>query len=95
MVAVAYESQSFTRRSNYRLSAGKNLVFWIGGRLQEVVAHGGSTVFLSIVFKQYTIVVFRMHLNLGGLCEFRLKQLDRYVMHKICNLFCKRLIFRS
>ena len=66
-----------------------------GGRLREVVAHEGPTVFLIIVFKQYTIVVFRIHLNLEGLCEFGLKQLVRYVMHKVCNLFCKRLIFRS
>ena len=27
-----------------RVLTGKNVVFWIGGRLREVVAHGGSTV---------------------------------------------------
>ena len=37
MVAVAYE-----RSFNYRALTG-NLMFWIGGRLREVVAHGGST----------------------------------------------------
>ena len=37
VVAVAYE-MSF----NYRALTG-NLMFWIGGRLREVVAHGGST----------------------------------------------------
>ena len=34
----------FTRGSNSRALTGKNLVFWLGGRLREVVAHGGSTV---------------------------------------------------
>ena len=43
MVAVTYERWSFTRSSSYRALTGKNLVFWIGGRLGEVVAHGGST----------------------------------------------------
>ena len=32
-VAVAYERWSLARGSNYRLLTGKNLVFWIGGRL--------------------------------------------------------------
>ena len=47
VVAVAYERWSFTRDSNCRTLIGKNLVFWIGGRLQEVVAHGGSTTLSS------------------------------------------------
>ena len=44
VVAVAYDRFSFTRGSYYRALTGKNLVFWIGGRLGEVVAHRGSTV---------------------------------------------------
>ena len=40
MVAVAYERWSFTR----------GLVFLIGGRLREVVVHGGSTVLESVVY---------------------------------------------
>ena len=36
--------RSLTRGSNYRALAGKNLLFWIGGRLREVLAHGGSIV---------------------------------------------------
>ena len=28
----------------------KNLMFWIGGRLREVIAHGGWTVVRSILF---------------------------------------------
>ena len=44
VVAVANKRWSFTRGSNYRALIRKNLVFWIGGRLREVVAHGGSTV---------------------------------------------------
>ena len=45
MVAVAYRRWSFTRGSNYKALTGKILVFWIGVRLREVIAHGGSTVF--------------------------------------------------
>ena len=44
----------FTRGSNWKALTGKVLVFWIashlymgGGRLQEVVAHGGATVLLA------------------------------------------------
>ena len=43
-VAVAYRKWSFTRGSNCKALTGKILLFWIGGRLREVVAHGGSTV---------------------------------------------------
>ena len=31
---------------------GKILVFWIGGRLWEVVAHGGSTVYINQNFNE-------------------------------------------
>ena len=44
MVAVAYRRWSFTRGSNCKALNGKVLVFWIGVRLREVVAHGGSPV---------------------------------------------------
>ena len=50
VVAVACERWLFTRGSYYRDLTGKHLVFldrWLlirVGRLQEVVAHGGSTV---------------------------------------------------
>ena len=44
MVAVAYRRWLFTRGYNCKALTGKILVFWIGGRLREVVAHGGSTV---------------------------------------------------
>ena len=44
MVAVAYRRWLFTRGSNCKALTGKILVFWIGGRLREVVAHGGLTV---------------------------------------------------
>ena len=36
MVAVAHRKTSFTRGSNCKALTGKNLVFWIGGRLWEV-----------------------------------------------------------
>ena len=38
MVAVAYRRWSFTRDFNCKALIGKVLVFWIGGRLREVVA---------------------------------------------------------
>ena len=44
MVLVAYRRWSFTRVFNCKALTGKMLVFWIGGRLREVIAHGGSTV---------------------------------------------------
>ena len=39
VVAVAYRRWSFTRGSNCKALTGKVLVFWIGGRLWEVVAY--------------------------------------------------------
>ena len=54
VVVVAYRRGSFTRDSNCKALSGEIFVFWIGGhlsleggRLQEVVAHGGSTVMIS------------------------------------------------
>ena len=44
LVVVAYRRWSFTRGSNCKALTGKIVVFWIGGRLWEVVTHGGSTV---------------------------------------------------
>ena len=42
MVAVAYTRWLFTRGSNLNSLTGKILVFWIGGRLWEMVAYGGE-----------------------------------------------------
>ena len=39
MAAVAYRVWLFTRGSNCNAFTGKVLVFWIGGRLREVVAY--------------------------------------------------------
>ena len=47
VVAVAYRRWSFTRRSNCKALTGKTLVFWIGFRLWEVVAHGDLNVVKS------------------------------------------------
>ena len=33
----------------YKALSGKILVFWIGHRLQEMVAHGGSTLLFSLL----------------------------------------------
>ena len=41
---VTYRRWSFTRGSNCNALTGKILMFEIGGRLWEVVAHGGLTV---------------------------------------------------
>ena len=51
MVAVAYKRWSFTRGSNCKASTGNVFVFWIGGLLWEVVAHGGSTVISTDVIQ--------------------------------------------
>ena len=54
MVAVAYRRWSFTRMSNCKALSWNVLVFFDwrslmgGGRLREVVAHGGSTVDLFV-----------------------------------------------
>ena len=56
MVAVAYSRWSVAIGSNFKALTGKILVFWDwrsligGGRLREVVAHGGSTVFGDIMY---------------------------------------------
>ena len=39
VVAVAYRRWSFIRNSNCKALTGKVLLFWIGGRLSEVVAY--------------------------------------------------------
>ena len=49
MVASLTGGLSSTRDSNCKAFTGKILVFWIGGRLWEVVAYGGSTVFIYFV----------------------------------------------
>ena len=49
MVAVASRRWLFTRSSNCKAFTGKVLVFWIGGSLREVVAHGGSIVQGSLI----------------------------------------------
>ena len=46
VVAVAYERWSLTRGSNYSDLTEKFLVFWKSGRSREVVAMGGSTVYV-------------------------------------------------
>ena len=58
MVAVALRRWSFSRSSNSRALTGKVLVFRMGvaygvgdGRLREVVAHGGSTVYIFCPFR--------------------------------------------
>ena len=48
VVAVAYRRWSFTRGSSCKPLTEKILVFWIGGRLRELVIHGGSIVSRSL-----------------------------------------------
>ena len=45
-VVVIAQERCFHGGSNYRALTGKNLVFWIDGRLWEVVTHGSLTVLL-------------------------------------------------
>ena len=64
VVAVDYERWSLTRGSKYSDLTGKFLVFWNtwslrrGGRLREVVATGGSTVFTSAISGNGTFGIF-------------------------------------
>ena len=52
-VEVSYYSRwCFARGSNCNAVTGKILVFWIGGRLWEVVAHGSSTVYINHYFNE-------------------------------------------
>ena len=53
VVAVAYRSWLFTRSSICKASTGTFLVFWIGGRLREVVAHGGSTGLTGFLMQSF------------------------------------------
>ena len=51
VVVVAYRVWSFSRGSNCKALTGKNLVFWISGRLWEMVAsRGGRTLRLDSIF---------------------------------------------
>ena len=45
--------------TNYKALTEKDLVFWIGVRLREVVIHGDSTVFVCAMsnFLDYNIVL--------------------------------------
>ena len=52
MVAVAYRRWSFTKGYNCKDLPGKVLVFWIGGRLWEVVA-----------YKRWSHMQVRLHLG--------------------------------
>ena len=53
VVVVAYRRWLFTKRSNCTALTVKILVFWIGrhlrgGHLREMVAHGVSTVSITV-----------------------------------------------
>ena len=60
MVAVAHRRLSFTRGSNCKALTGKILVFWIGGPLWEVVAHGGLTVLTILKITVISITAFSL-----------------------------------
>ena len=93
VVTVAYRRWSFSRDSNRKSLTGKVLVFWIGsllyimgvGRLLEVVAHGGSTVytFLLCAGSKWLVISFRA-------VEFQLF-LQRSV--NICHYFLTKKIW--
>ena len=59
MVAVAYRRWSFTTCSNCRALTGNVLVFWIGGRLWEVVA-----------YEKWSHMEVRLNLNAIFLLQF-------------------------
>ena len=67
VVAVAYRRWSFTRGSNCKALTGKILVFCIGGRLQELVVHGGSIVSRSLTEKWATKIAWENSRHLATL----------------------------
>ena len=54
VVVVAYERWSLTRGFKYSDLSWKILVFWKTGRLGELVATGGSTVFHGLYIRIIT-----------------------------------------
>ena len=67
VVAVAYRRWSFTRGSNCKALTGKILVFCIGGRLQELVVHGGSIVSRNLTEKWATKIAWENSRHLATL----------------------------
>ena len=61
VVAVTYRRFSFTRGSSCKALSGKVLVFWIGGRLWEVVA-----------YKRWSQMEVRMYLEIYHIWYYRL-----------------------
>ena len=82
VVAVAYERLSFTSGSNYRLLTGKNfgvLDKWSlmrGGRLREVLAHGGSTI---LCLYYWCVFLYLSHL-------FLLSWIGSYLLRVVITL---------
>ena len=61
VVAVTYRRFSFTRGSSCKALSGKVLVFWIGGRLWEVVA-----------YKRWSQMEVRLYLEIYHIWYYRL-----------------------
>ena len=89
MVAVAYRRWSFTTGSNCRALTGNALVFWIGGRLWEVVA-----------YEKWSHMEVRLLLNATFLVQLR--QIIR-IKYQFCNpyitsyarLTCMQWLFKN
>ena len=60
---VTYERWSPTRGSIYSNLTWKLFVFWKSGRLREVVAKGGSTVFTEGIMNSNTTLAFKTVTN--------------------------------
>ena len=89
MVAVAYRRWSFTTGSNCRALTGNVLVFWIGGRLWEVVA-----------YEKWSHMEVRLNLNAIFLVQFG--QIIK-IKYQFCNpyitsyalLTCMQWLFKN
>ena len=103
MVAVAHRSWSFIRGSNRKALTGKVLVFWISGRLSEVVAHGGSTAVRIILLPgrggHLGLIVMHLFKAATGLRDIHnwikderiIESVDVHVWHRDCeqNVYSK------
>ena len=93
MIAIAYRRWSFTRGSNCKALTGKIFVFFDGrsliggGRIREVVAHGGSTVVGVRIYNYFRVdlaaFVHPRYRSAGGFIVWRTFLNLSKIMHRL------------
>ena len=84
VVAVAYRRWSFTRGSNCKALTGKILVFWIGGRLWDVVA-----------YESWSHMEVRLHFTLQPnslYCAVRLANFEGILGFSVASIIVTELV---